>query len=74
MLLENTGLSYYYSLANKFFDYVQAGVPQLCVDVAASRVHSRSDFLPPFAMLRDEKARNARHAVGLFRVSMSISS
>jgi hypothetical protein len=32
MLLENRGLSYYYSLANKFFDYVQAGVPQLCID------------------------------------------
>ena len=31
MLLENTGLSYYYSLANKFFDYVQAGIPQLCI-------------------------------------------
>lgn len=26
-LLENRGLSYYYSLANKFFDYVQAGIP-----------------------------------------------
>ncbi|NML65344.1 glycosyltransferase family 4 protein [Hymenobacter sp. RP-2-7] len=32
MLLENAGLSYYYSLANKFFDYVQAGIPQLCID------------------------------------------
>ncbi|RIJ42722.1 glycosyltransferase [Pontibacter oryzae] len=32
MLLENRGLSYYYSLANKFFDYVHAGVPQLVVD------------------------------------------
>ncbi len=31
-LLENKGLSYYYSLANKFFDYVQCGVPQLCMD------------------------------------------
>lgn len=30
-LLENKGLSYYYSLSNKFFDYVQAGVPQLCI-------------------------------------------
>lgn len=28
-LLENKGLSYYYSLANKFFDYVQAEVPSL---------------------------------------------
>lgn len=26
-LLEDRGLSYYYSLANKFFDFVQAGVP-----------------------------------------------
>jgi glycosyltransferase involved in cell wall biosynthesis len=26
-LLENKGLSYYYSLANKFFDYVQADIP-----------------------------------------------
>ena len=32
MLLRNHGLSYYYSLANKFFDYVQAGVPQVCID------------------------------------------
>ncbi len=32
MLLDNVGLSYYYSLANKFFDYVQAGIPQLCID------------------------------------------
>ena len=28
-LLENRGLSYYYSLANKAFDYIQAGVPSL---------------------------------------------
>jgi len=29
-VLENKGLSYYYSLANKCFDYVQAEVPSLC--------------------------------------------
>ncbi len=28
-VLENNSLNYYYSLANKFFDYVQAGVPSL---------------------------------------------
>lgn len=27
--LENKGLSYYYSLANKFFSYIQAGIPQI---------------------------------------------
>lgn len=31
-LLENKGLSYYYSLANKAFDYVQAGVPSIQMD------------------------------------------
>jgi glycosyltransferase involved in cell wall biosynthesis len=29
---ENKGLSYYYSLPNKFLDYIQAGVPQISVD------------------------------------------
>ncbi|WP_354577576.1 glycosyltransferase [Hymenobacter sp. UYP22] len=32
MLLENQGLSYYYSLANKFFDYLHAGIPQVTSD------------------------------------------
>lgn len=31
-LLENRGLSYYYSLANKFFDYLHAGVPQVVIN------------------------------------------
>lgn len=30
-LLENKGLSYYYSLANKFSDYIHAGTPQVCI-------------------------------------------
>lgn len=31
-LLENMGLSYYYSLANKCFDYIQADVPAIHMD------------------------------------------
>jgi len=31
-LLEPMGLSYYYSLANKYFDYMHAGVPQICAN------------------------------------------
>ena len=30
-LVENIGLSYYYSLSNKFFDYIHAGIPQVCI-------------------------------------------
>lgn len=36
-LFENKGLNNYYSLANRFFDYIQAGTPQLCVDFPAYR-------------------------------------
>jgi glycosyltransferase involved in cell wall biosynthesis len=36
-LFENNGLSNYYSLANRFFDYIMAGIPQVCVDYPAYR-------------------------------------
>jgi glycosyltransferase involved in cell wall biosynthesis len=36
-LFENTGKSNYFSLANRFFDYMHAGVPQICVDYPAYR-------------------------------------
>ena len=37
-LVENTGLNQYYSLANKFFDYVQHGVPQVTMDFPEYRL------------------------------------
>jgi glycosyltransferase involved in cell wall biosynthesis len=37
-LLENTGLSYYYSLANKFFDYAMAGIPQITMSFPEYRI------------------------------------
>jgi hypothetical protein len=30
-LLEHKGMNYYYSLANKFWDYAAAGIPQICM-------------------------------------------
>ncbi|MFM2363584.1 MAG: hypothetical protein RLZZ316_2486 [Bacteroidota bacterium] len=36
-LFDEKGLSNYYSLANRFFDYLHAGVPQLCSDYPAYR-------------------------------------
>ncbi|MEP6584528.1 MAG: glycosyltransferase [Ginsengibacter sp.] len=34
-LFDDKALSNYYSLANRFFDYIQAGIPQLCVSYPA---------------------------------------
>ncbi len=36
-LFENMGQSNYFSLANRFFDYIHAGIPQLCVGYPAYR-------------------------------------
>lgn len=37
-LVENTGLNQYFSLANKFFDYIQHGVPQVTMDFPEYKV------------------------------------
>ncbi len=36
-LFENNGLSNYFSLANRFFDYIHSGVPQVCVNFPVYR-------------------------------------
>lgn len=50
-LFDKTGLSNYYSLANRFFDYMHAGVPQLCVDYPVYRSIIQKY---PFARLIDD--------------------
>jgi glycosyltransferase involved in cell wall biosynthesis len=42
MLFEPTGLNQYYSLSNRFFDYIMAAVPQVCVNY------------PEYKMINDE--------------------
>ena len=50
-LLENNSLSYYYSLANKAFDYVQAGIPSLQMDFPEySRLNAKHEC---FVLLPD---------------------
>ena len=50
-LFENTGLSNYYSLGNRFFDYLHAGIPQLCVNYP---VYAALNKPLPIALLIDD--------------------
>ncbi|UEG48723.1 glycosyltransferase [Ferruginibacter lapsinanis] len=50
-LFDDRGLSNYYSLANRFFDYLHAGIPQLCVNYPVYREINQSN---PFAVLVDD--------------------
>jgi len=50
-LFEKKGMSNYYSLANRFFDYIQAGIPQLAVNYPAYTEINNSG---PIAVLIDE--------------------
>ncbi|HKK78286.1 MAG TPA: glycosyltransferase family 4 protein, partial [Phaeodactylibacter sp.] len=53
-LLENKGLSYYYSLANKAFDYLQAGVPAIHMDFPEyAQLHKQH---PAFLLLEELSA------------------
>jgi glycosyltransferase involved in cell wall biosynthesis len=60
MLLENIGLSYYYSLANKFFDYVHAGIPQVLIDFPEYRaLNDQFDVAELVADLKPETLATA---------------
>ncbi|HEY4205619.1 MAG TPA: glycosyltransferase [Puia sp.] len=49
-LFENKGLSNYFSLANRFFDYMHAGIPQLAMNYPA---YKEINNLYPIAVLID---------------------
>jgi glycosyltransferase involved in cell wall biosynthesis len=87
MLLENIGLSYYYSLANKFFDYVHAGIPQVLIDFPEYRALNDqfdvaelvTDLQPATLaaalnrLLRDEPARYQHLAENCRRAAPQLS-
>jgi glycosyltransferase involved in cell wall biosynthesis len=87
MLLENIGLSYYYSLANKFFDYVHAGIPQVLIDFPEYRALNDqfdvaelvADLQPATLaaalnrLLRDEPARYLHLAENCRRAAPQLS-
>jgi glycosyltransferase involved in cell wall biosynthesis len=55
-LFENQGLSNYYSLGNRFFDYLQAGIPQLCVNYPLYK--EINDQLPVAVLVDDLSSGN----------------
>lgn len=60
-LFEKQGLSNYFSLANRFFDYIHAGVPQLCVDYPVYR-QINNDF-EVACLISDLSAENIAAAI-----------
>ncbi|SDL03676.1 Glycosyltransferase involved in cell wall bisynthesis [Catalinimonas alkaloidigena] len=59
LMLTNQGLSYYYSLANKFFDYLHAGIPQITVDFPEYRALNAQYEVALLTELRPEAIRAA---------------
>ncbi len=55
-LFEDKGLSNYFSLANRFFDYIHAGIPQLCVDYPVYR--EINEALPVALLINDLAPKN----------------
>lgn len=60
-ILENKGLSYYYSLANKAFDYIQAGLPSVHMDFPEYR--KLQDQYGVFHLIPDLKPETLQSAI-----------
>ena len=50
-LFDREGMNQYFSLANRFFDYMMAGIPQICVNYPEYAALNQSQ---PFALLIDD--------------------
>ncbi len=60
-LVENMGQSYYYSLSNKFFDYIHAGKPQVSMNFPEYR--KLNDQYNVAVLIDDVKAETIAYAV-----------
>lgn len=60
-LLEDRSLSYYYSLANKAFDYVQAGIPSIQMDFPEYRALNAEH--PCFVLISDLSPKRIADAI-----------
>ena len=60
-LFEEKGLNNYFSLANRFFDFIQAGIPQLCTDFPAYQ--AINDQYQVALLIRDQSAVNIAAAL-----------
>lgn len=64
-LLKNKGLNYYYSLANKTFDYMQAGIPSVCMKFP--EYESLNEKYNVFVLVDDLKTETIVNAINSVR-------
>ena len=58
---ESKGLNQYYSLANKFFDYIHAGLPQVCMNYPEYK--RINDIYPVALLINDLKPETIARAI-----------
>jgi len=60
-LFEEKGINQYYSLANRFFDYMMAGIPQICVNYPEyAAINAQFNFA---YLIDDNKPETIAHAI-----------
>jgi glycosyltransferase involved in cell wall biosynthesis len=62
-IFENNGLSNYLSLANRFFDYIMAGIPQICVNFPSYAEINRETEVA--LLIADTSAKTIAQALNL---------